>query len=178
MGNLKMGNDGEKYGKLLESEVLIAVDATLFRIVLVCTAVIVVKFIATSTIQGGLKTEAGTRAPEDKFGGRKQSFQAPSKVDDPILKSALERADRWNRIVANDVENLPMGLIVLWASMMSAYWPNFQACCTIVWCVARCGHTTAFSFGLQPHRTVCWLCATLSILIMLCNGLYGAFSLV
>jgi hypothetical protein len=28
---------------------------------------------------------------------------------------------RWQRIVHNDLENIPMGLIIAWCSLMSAY---------------------------------------------------------
>lgn len=75
-----------------------------------CTALIVVKFIATTTIQGYHKGRAGTRpatksdresgltslmisrAPEDTRSKQKQSFRGPTQVDNPHAKAALQAA--------------------------------------------------------------------------------------
>ena len=90
-------------------QVLLAVDLLVFRVASICTALIILKYVATTVIQGAKKGKAGTRqdmiicvcttlshchdrAPEDKIGSRKHSFRGPSKVDDPTVKQALHVA--------------------------------------------------------------------------------------
>ncbi len=52
------------------------------------------------------RVSSGRRAPEDTF-----QNQSPSQED-------LEAADRAQRVVTNDIENLWPGLIVTWAAVI------------------------------------------------------------
>lgn len=99
-------------------------------------------------------------------------------MDDASLKAALQTADRWNRIVANDVENILVGVLVMWATLLSAYDSFVHVVLMLAFTVSRCSHTVCFAYGLQPHRSLCWLLAVLAVLGMLGNGLYGIFSMI
>jgi glutathione S-transferase len=73
-------------------------------------------------IQGGKKFKAGTRAPEDSsYASDKQaqSFSLNKLNDTPQEKITALAEMRWNRIVMNDLENIPLGLILCWASELS-----------------------------------------------------------
>lgn len=65
------------------------------------TVLLVFKFWLTNVMAGGAKGKAGARAPEDTF-----QNAAPTPED----VAALDRA---NRIVSNDLENIPVGLILV-----------------------------------------------------------------
>jgi glutathione S-transferase len=73
-------------------------------------------------IQGGKKFKAGTRAPEDSsYAPDKtaQSFTLNKGTTTPKQKSAALDEMRWNQIVMNDLENIPIGLILCWSSELS-----------------------------------------------------------
>lgn len=65
------------------------------------TLLLVFKFWLTNVMAGGAKAKAGGRAPED-------TFQNKSPTPEDVAE--FERA---NRIVSNDIENIPTGLIMV-----------------------------------------------------------------
>ena len=69
---------------------------------------------------------------------------------------------RWRRIVANDSENLPIGLGSIWLSwLVSNDLDDIMSIIMIVWTAARCLHTIFFANQWQPWRTLIWIIATL-----------------
>jgi len=92
---------------------LIAQQATL-----TCTTVLLLKFLATTTIQGGKRFKAGSRPPEDasfKLDGANENQDFG--IDNRVQANLREADARWQRIVLNDVESIPLSLIVAWASV-------------------------------------------------------------
>lgn len=69
---------------------------------------------------------------------------------------------RWRRIVANDLENIPLGLIVLWSAGMAVSAKGSKAAdgvivLTSLFTIFRFCYTYAFIKKLQPWRTVFWM---------------------
>ena len=72
---------------------------------------------------------------------------------------------RWRRIVANDTENLPIGLLVLWISwIISTNLDKIMSILMICFTVARILHTICFAFQLQPWRTLIWIVGVLCVI--------------
>jgi len=80
------------------------------------TLALLVKHIVTVFAQGGARFGAGMRPPEDVCfmpQAGTQSFDGTAKTaekgnEDKGLKKAKEIEQRWTRIVANDLENIPL----------------------------------------------------------------------
>lgn len=80
------------------------------------TLALLVKHIVTVFAQGGARFGAGMRPPEDVCfmpQAGTQSFDGTAKTaekgnEDKGLKKAREIEQRWTRIVANDLENIPL----------------------------------------------------------------------
>eukprot|EP00494_Astrolonche_serrata_P020035 UN20252 len=75
------------------------------QILVVVTVLLVFKFIVTNMLSGGKKV----RAPEDNL--KFLSDEENREENDPLSVTA-----RWRRIVMNDLENIPLTLILLWVS--------------------------------------------------------------
>lgn len=151
--------------------------STAHKATMISTLVIVLKFLITITIQGGKRFISGSRPPEDeKFRpGTKQTFGLTKKEEelDEKTKRALEMDIRWQRIVLNDLENLPIGLIVAWGSLLSAYSPLTHTVLVILFAIARILHTYSYANMLQPHRALCWAVAVLCYVGLAINGTLG-----
>ena len=147
----------------------------------------------TVMIQGGKRFAAGSRPPEDEklslaktmSKGASQSFglSAPfqnqndkdsDKNNSPRVQMALIQDRRWQRIVMNDLENIPIGLIVAWTSANIAFSPILHSVLVLVFAISRTGHTIAYAYEKQPHRAMFWMGGIASLLLMSLNGLIGA----
>jgi len=155
---------------------------------LLSTVFLWLKFSFCTYYQGYAKIGAGLRAPEDQFvasnvgSETQQSFgvntrQTGASATDATQNDSLlddektaETAARWNRIVANDLECIPMGLFVIWACTLAGVDSCVLLVINIVFAVGRLGHTICYAFALQPWRTVFWTVGQLSILVL---GVYG-----
>jgi uncharacterized membrane protein YecN with MAPEG domain len=136
----------------------------------------------TYTIQGGVRFKTGFRAPEDtKLTKQKTKTQShglgllAAKDNDEKAKALLELETRWARIVSNDLENIPIGLIISWATLFSAYSPFLHSMMMILFVISRSFHTYFYAYKLQPHRTFAWAGAVVAVLVMSINGIIGFF---
>ena len=146
-----------------------------------CTLFLVFKFYFTITIQGGKRFRAGTRPPEDAklslARGSPQHFglKAGQELTEKEMKIKFDDI-RWQRIVMNDLENIPLGLIIAWSSLQSAYSPLIHSIAIILFTVARTLHTYSYAKMLQPSRAIYWVLAVLSTFVMAINGFLGVLS--
>jgi glutathione S-transferase len=83
---------------------------------------------------------------------------------------------RWQRIVHNDLENVVMGLVVVWASLLSAYSPSLHTAAVVAFAVSRVLHTVYYAYEMQPHRGIAWFVAVLAIFIIATNGAIGVMT--
>jgi uncharacterized MAPEG superfamily protein len=118
---------------------------------------------------GRAKTKAGKRAPEDKY----QS--TPLLGDDGTL-------DRWTRQTNNDLECIPMGVLVIILSTVVCTGSLFDdtprivhIIATSLFVAARVCFTICYAMALSMPRSVCWFVGQLSILTLLIQSLVLAF---
>uniref|UniRef100_A0A6B2LPA5 Microsomal glutathione S-transferase 1 n=1 Tax=Arcella intermedia TaxID=1963864 RepID=A0A6B2LPA5_9EUKA len=139
------------------------------------TLVLTIKFIGTTLIQGGKRFKGGSRPPEDG------AFSiAPAKVlqdfgVSPSSSQARLEDVRWQRIVHNDLENIPLGIIVAWGSLLSCYSERAHVALAVAFCLARILHTWAYAQALQPHRAIFYTIGLVCTLSLALNGLLGFF---
>ncbi|CEG40475.1 Membrane-associated, eicosanoid/glutathione metabolism (MAPEG) protein [Plasmopara halstedii] len=147
-----------------------------------CAAVLYVKFVLATMIQAIKTFEVGGRPPEDKTlplakGNPVQTFgfATPSEDQSEKIQKAKVAEIRWRRIVQNDLESIPLALIVFGAGIMAKGNSVVQICVMVSYTAVRCFHTVAYSNALHPHRALCWLFGIIFIITGAANALYGAF---
>ena len=67
------------------------------------------KFVLSGFIQANKGFKAAARMPEDKIAG--------IIVEKPD-ENAIVAHTRWSKIIQNDIENIPLGLILNWGSLL------------------------------------------------------------
>lgn len=81
------------------------------------------KVVATNLGLGGAKAKAGTRAPEDTYQHQRTSNDDndnDNDNDDGGVSAAVAAAnDRAQRIVNNDLENIPYTMVMAWGALVS-----------------------------------------------------------
>ena len=135
----------------------------LLRMYALTAIVLAIKMAAISVVQGRARVNAGVFTnPEDAkaFGGEVASDEDPT----------VQRAGKaWN----NDLENIPMFLIVAWiyvAATLSVV--PFVIYC-LVFMVARIGHTVFYLNAIQPARTIAYTVGAVAFLAMMIHVLIG-----
>ncbi|KRW99007.1 hypothetical protein PPERSA_11608 [Pseudocohnilembus persalinus] len=145
-------------------------------IFMVCIFVLFLKVLLTNFRQGKATTMANNRIPEDyeAFGGKlrqKHEVTDYHKLDET----------RWKRQVMNDLENIPIALIVF---LISFSVNNNSASvitndvCIITFTVARIIYTIAFAYALQPWRTLFWFIAIAATVASGINGIVEAAKII
>ncbi|CEG44003.1 Membrane-associated, eicosanoid/glutathione metabolism (MAPEG) protein [Plasmopara halstedii] len=144
------------------------------KVYVACTSVLYVKFLAATTIQGAKKFVTGGRPPEDtKFSSakRKQTFGFDKTSD----TESLEAAQRWKSIVMNDLESIPIGLLIFGAGIMAGADPVIHYRAMIAFTVARCLHTYAYATAMQPLRSLSHGVSVTATLVGLGNAVSAIF---
>ncbi|RLO13353.1 hypothetical protein DYB28_007146, partial [Aphanomyces astaci] len=157
------------------------------------TGVLCLKLYLTLLIQGGKRFAAGTRPPEDQilkslnptkqrqaFGvfdeaaeAKKSDDKSTSGLREKPSARAVEADIRWERIVRNDLENIPIGLLTAWAAVNSGGSVAVNAGAIAAFTVFRILHTIAYVKQLQPHRGILWFGGVLSVFTLVGNSFYG-----
>lgn len=135
------------------------------------TVLLFLKSVFCNMALGGAKKAAGLRVIED-------TYQQQGN------KEAEMNADRWQRIVNNDLENIPIGLSVAWASLLtiillaptSSDHIYAQTVLVVLFCTCRYLHTYAYFAKLSVFRSLTWFVGMLSVLALALNGTVAAFS--
>ena len=96
-------------------------------------------------------------------------------MNDAANKFEFSEEKRWQRIVMNDLENVQMGIIMLWVSFFVSGDHVVTTICGLVFTFARCLHTLCYVYKLMPWRAFCWGFGVLSTLGLALNIVYGAF---
>ncbi|TMW68921.1 hypothetical protein Poli38472_001077 [Pythium oligandrum] len=152
----------------------------------VCTVLLYLKFVITARLQAVNTFMAGGRPPEDRKlaeltrkdnPGPEQNFAQMGDVPaDESLREAIERSERWKRIVANDVESIPLALIVFTMGIFVNSNKTVHIIAIIAFTVLRIMHTYAYANSIQPHRSFIWLGSVLFVLIGGGNVIAGVAS--
>ncbi|KAJ8574883.1 hypothetical protein ON010_g4333 [Phytophthora cinnamomi] len=145
-----------------------------------CSLILFIKFFITVSIQGGKSFAAGARPPEDN--GLLGQDGVPAQTyglledDKPIseqLRNARAEDFRWKRVVQNDLETIPLGLLVFIGSVIVGGQEETNCVLMGVFTAARIAHTFAYVNQKQPHRALLW---TLGQLCVLASGFNGFIS--
>jgi len=128
----------------------------------IITFLLFFKFFYTATFQGTKRQ----RAPEDKI-------QQPTQAD---ATKAFDDSKRWERIVMNDLENIPWGMIMMWACVLVQADRVTTLVAAAVFLVARVLHSICYIYQLMPWRTYCWALGVLANFTLGINLIFGAFN--
>merc|ERR1712026_32005 len=89
------------------------------------------------------------------------------------VKFEFSEEKRWQRIVMNDLENVQMGILMMWLSLFVGGDHWVTSICAALFTFARCGHTVCYFLRLMPWRAICWLFGVLCTLTLAVNIIVG-----
>merc|ERR1719220_598135 len=126
-----------------------------------CTLALYFKVVVTLAKQGA----AQQRPPEDV---EELGLAADNEAQEPLKKKSLtqlkfDSTERWRRIVNNDMENIPMALIILWAQTIVGANAITTSVCALLFTVARIVHTFCYYYSVQPARSIAFFIGLLSV---------------
>ncbi|KAJ0405482.1 hypothetical protein ATCC90586_000145 [Pythium insidiosum] len=152
------------------------------KVYVACVVTLYIKFLVTTGVQAIKTFDAGGRPPEDKNlplarGRRPQTYGLVKDDGDEKLQRAREVEHRWRRIVMNDLESLPLGLLVFGAGVLASANATVHVPAMVAFTLLRIGHTLAYANSVQPHRAWCWRLSIVAILTGAINALVGAYNM-
>jgi len=139
----------------------------------VLSAVLWFKVFATNIGLGGAKNNAGTRPAEDTY----QKDAAEATEED---KTNLDRAQR---IVNNDLENIPYTMVLAWGSIYCIGTVGASADSNAlahivfytIFVVCRFSHSIVYIKGLSTARSIVWLFGVICSFGIAINGAIASF---
>ncbi|RHY24286.1 hypothetical protein DYB30_008443 [Aphanomyces astaci] len=149
------------------------------RIATLCTLALYVKYIVTLTIQGGSKFKTATRPPEDMAFAATTAPQQRAfipETSEEKVEAAKAKEARWGRIVGNDLENLPFGIIMAWVSIVAGGNGTATSVLFVVFTVSRIVHSIAFANAVFLPRTIAFQVGMLSTVALAVNAVIGSFA--
>ena len=81
----------------------------------------------------------------------------------PSSKEKFDSNERWRRIVNNDMENIPLGLIILWAQVIVNANSVTTSITAALFVTARISHTICYYYSFQPYRSIAFFVGLLAI---------------
>ncbi|KAG3085426.1 hypothetical protein PI124_g18463 [Phytophthora idaei] len=155
--------------------------STELKAYIVCSFILYLKFAIATGIQATKTFDAGCRPPEDKNlalaqGRREQNYGMFNDVNDAELLKAREIEHRWKRIIQNDLESIPLALLVFLGGVFAGGNKELFVVCLAIYTLVRCFHTYAYADMLQPHRAWCWRLGVLMIITSGVNSIVGVFN--
>ena len=129
----------------------------LLQMYTITTIVLALKMAAISIVQGRARVSAGVFTnPEDAkaFGGQQVSAEVPM-------------VDRASRAWRNDLENIPIFLILAWIYVYGRLSPRVFVIYCIIFMIARIIHTICYLNAIQPARTIAYTVGALTTLAMI-----------
>ena len=80
---------------------------------------------------------------------------------------------RWSGILSNDMETIPMGLLIAWNSCLFGLSNPYHVALLTLFAASRLGHTYAYAMGMQPHRTMAYILGSIAVVGLGLNALWG-----
>merc|ERR1712166_349915 len=149
------------------TEFTLVVNPTSFKTTVICSVILLLKVLFSNMATGGARIKSGGRPPGDEKMFSKegnQNFDGKDREDTPEQKHANETTQRKLRIVQNDLENIPIGMLLMYISLLTNHSPLGHIVMTILFTVSRVFHTISYEFKLQPHRALGWFGAVVAML--------------
>jgi glutathione S-transferase len=135
----------------------------LLQMYAITAIVLALKMAAISIVQGRARVSSGIFTnPEDAktFGAQLASAEAP----------IVERASRAWR---NDLENIPIFLIVAWIYVYAGLSVSAFVIYCLVFMAARVAHTICYLNAIQPARTIAFTIGALTMLVLMIHLFFG-----
>ncbi|SRR5579875_242456 len=129
----------------------------------ITTIVLALKMASLAIVQGRSRVSTGIFVnPEDAvtFGGREAPEEAPE----------VQRAARAWR---NDLENIPIFLILAWIYVAAGLSLTAFIVYCIIFMVCRIGHTICYLNSIQPWRTIFFTVGALTMLALIVHLFIG-----
>merc|ERR1719486_1342973 len=132
---------------------MIEIDRVVLRHTAIVTMALVAKFQFTNMMLGGARIKSGARPPEDRslfpkagaqdFSGAAKLAKRESDGAEKANKArkAKDYEVRVARLVMNDLENIPLGLIVAWAGVLCRGSRKVQVAALWAFCLGRYAHS-------------------------------------
>eukprot|EP00298_Acanthocystis_sp_HF-20_P029706 c8614_g1_i1.p1 GENE.c8614_g1_i1~~c8614_g1_i1.p1 ORF type:complete len:160 (+),score=30.14 c8614_g1_i1:25-480(+) len=146
------------------SVVELELDGRCLTSALIVTIVLYLKFIFSTYVSEKVNDIAKQKAAV---------YEGKSPEADLLNQVYQEVALRSTRIVANDLEQIPLGLFFAWVSIPVAYSPLAHTVFVISFGSFRVLHTIFFILKVQPYRTYAWTLGVLSVVGMIINTFIG-----
>lgn len=142
----------------------------------ILTVVLWAKVFATNIGLGGAKNNAGGRAPEDTY----------QKSEGEASEEEKEALDRAQRIVNNDLENIPYTMVMAFGSAVIIYLVgsadnyDLSLAHTVLYAVfvaMRFAHSITYAKGISTGRSLVWLVGVLASFGIGINGAIASYRL-
>ena len=135
----------------------------LLRIYAITAIVLTLKMAAISIVQGRARTSSGIFTnPEDArtFGTQQASAEAPM-------------VDRASKAWRNDLENIPIFLIIAWIYVYAGLSAGAFVIYCLVFMAARIAHTICYLNAIQPFRTIFFTVGAVTMLVLMIHLFFG-----
>lgn len=129
--------------------------------------ILFVKMLGVAFLQGAVRTM------NDQF-VRPEDAQMYGSGE--IAQQDVPLADRAQRALRNDVENIPIFLFLAWSALQLEVWAYGLTVYTSVFVVARILHTATYLKSVQPFRTIAYATGSLMSLALSVHILMAIFS--
>jgi glutathione S-transferase len=190
LSNERLASSGEALVDVNESSMAGSGELKAF---LTCAFLLYVKFTVAILVQSLKSFEGGTRPPEDSVLGslssavlwfsRFANSGAPrdgdytSQVANPAASAAKARDDeaRWKRIVQNDLESMPLALVLFGAGVFAGGNTELFQTTIALYTIARWFHMLAYATAKQPHRAIAFWVGMAATYVGAINSLVGVF---
>eukprot|EP00483_Globobulimina_turgida_P000954 UN00956 len=157
------------------------------KFVAFCTVILFLQVVASLTKKG----TGDRRPPEDKIISGDDELQPLTSSDDEENDEESQQArqsnnrrsykrftqrERWRRIAMNDLENIPLGLIIIWVNIICESNAYVTSICAVLFTASRVSYTLFYVYSLQPFRSIAYTIGALSIFTVAINLLIGSLN--
>lgn len=172
----------------------LVIDEIVLKHTAFVTLALVLKFQVTNLLLGASRIKSGSRPPEDtKLFTRAgpQDFDGTSKRTEREKQNKADGGDeralnrihkaksaevRAARLVMNDVENIPLGLIVAWMAVLCGGNQYVHVGSLWAFCLGRYAHSYAYFHAIQPMRAICFMVGLVATFVLAGNAVFAVTS--
>ena len=131
---------------------------------MLASGILWLKYQITCIIQARKGMAAGKRAPEDLAEGADKSPD----------QGKQESLQRWTKIVQNDLETIPIGLLMNWGSLLCNPNPCIHLGLNATFVLGRLGHSVSYAYAKMPHRAIAYMLGVFATMGFVINGVIGS----
>ncbi|GBG28572.1 Hypothetical Protein FCC1311_047942 [Hondaea fermentalgiana] len=129
----------------------VVIDDAALRTTALGLGVLTVRFLGTTFGSLAASLAEGAHPAEDQA-----SVSALTSSQQNLKAGTSERYKRWQNVLRNDFENLPLGLALMSMSLLAGADPTVHAAAVTAFVAGRVLFTPCYVFGLQPFRSIAY----------------------